>query len=109
MPTQTILKSLKSKINFPLPEESYATALIDADLDGDKPYTKDLKKEVEICAAELILVVCTSANVSEGGYSLTLNDKASLMKTRKLYLGRWGVPDEAETEKPVVNAVKGMW
>jgi hypothetical protein len=109
MPTQTILKSLKSKINFPLPEESYNTVLTENDLDGDAIYTKAFKKAVELCAAELILVVCTSGNVSEGGYSLTLNDKASLMKTRKLYLGRWGVTDEAETEKPVVSAVKGMW
>jgi hypothetical protein len=109
MPTQTILKSLKSKINFPLPEESYTTALIEAGLDGDAVYTKDLKKDVEICAAELILVVCTSGNVSEGGYSLSLNDKASLRITRKLYLNRWGVPDEEEAEKPTVSAVKGMW
>jgi hypothetical protein len=93
MATQTILKTLKSKINFPLAQESYNTALIDADLDGDSPYTKDLKKAVELCAAELILVVCTSGNITEGGYSLTLNDKASLRITRLIYLNRWGMPD----------------
>lgn len=109
MATQTILKTLKSLINFPLPEESYNTFLINSDLDGDAPYTKELRRDVELAAADLILILCTSGNVSEGGYSLSLNDKASLRITRTLYLNRWGMPDEEEVEKPVVSAVKGMW
>lgn len=94
MATQTIKSALKSKINFPLPEDSYDTALIEANLDGDAVYVSTSKKDVELCAAELILIVCSSGNVSEGGYSLSLNDKASLRMTRSLYLSRWGMPDD---------------
>jgi hypothetical protein len=108
MASQTILKSLKSKINFPLPEESYSTALIEAGLDGDAVYTKDLKKDVELCAAELILVVCTSGNVSEGGYSLSISDKKSLMSARSIYLKRWNTDDEA-VEKSTVSSGSGLW
>ena len=108
MATQTISGALKSKINFPLPEESYTTALIEADLDGQAPYTKALKKDVELCAAELILVVCTSGSVSEGGYSLSLNDKASLMVSRSTYLNRWETIDET-IEKPTVRSGSGLW
>jgi hypothetical protein len=110
MAVQSILKTLKSKINFPLSEESYNTALIDSDLEGDNPYTKELKRDVELCAAELILVVLTSGNVTEGGYSLTLNDKASLRTTRLTYLNRWGMPDiDPSVQKSTVSAVKGKW
>jgi hypothetical protein len=108
--SQTILTTLKSKINFPLSEESYNTALIDAGLDGNAPYTKDLKKEVELCAAELILVVCTSGNVTEGGYSLTLNDKASLRITRLIYLNRWGMPDlDPDKAEPTIYDGSWLW
>lgn len=108
MATQTILKALKSKVNYPLSEDSYLTALTDADLDGDIIYTKALRKDVELCAAELILIVCTSGNISEGGYSLSIGEKASLRITRSTYLNRWGMPDD-DPEKPRVSAVKGKW
>jgi len=110
MASQTILKTLKSKINFPLSEESYNTALTDADLDGEQLYTKELKRAVELCAAELILVVCTSGNVTEGGYSLTLNDKASLRITRNIYLNRWGMPDlDPDKAVPTIYDGTGLW
>lgn len=108
MADQTILKTLKSKINFPLSEESFSTSLIEAGLDGEAIYTKDMKKDVELAAAELILVACTSGNVTEGGYSLTLNDKASLMVTRNIYLNRWGAPD-SEGEIGIIYDASNLW
>lgn len=104
----TIKSALRGKINFPLSEETIGTALIEAELDGDAVYTKSRTKEVEICAAGLILVVCTSGNVSEGGYSLSLSDKESLLKVRRGYLSKWGEPD-LDPERPKVSAVKGKW
>jgi len=110
MANQSILKTLKSKINFPLSEESYNTALIDADLDGEAPYDKEMKRAVELCAAELILVVCTSGNTTEGGYSLTLNDKADLKKTRLIYINRWGVPDlDPDAVEPTIYDGSYLW
>lgn len=108
MAAQTIIKALKSKINYPLDEDSYTTALIDAGLDGDKVYTKDSRREVELCAAALILVVCTSGNVSEGGYSITFYDKNALMKTRSIYLANWNEPDN-DPDRPKVSAGEGLW
>jgi hypothetical protein len=105
---QTVLTTLKSLINFPLSEESYNTFLINSDLDGDAVYTKELRRDVELAAADLILIVCTSGNVTEGGYSLTVNDKASLRITRKIYLLRWGMPD-IEAEEGFIYDATGMW
>jgi hypothetical protein len=104
---QTILTTLKSKINFPLSEESYLTSLIDSELDGNSIYTKEMRKDVELCAAELILIACTSGNVSEGGYSLTLSNKVDLRLTRSIYLNRWGVPDVV-TEGIIYDGT-GLW
>lgn len=104
----TILKALKGKINYPLPEDSYATALIEADMEADAPYTKSLKKNVELCAAELILVVCTSGDVKEGGFSISLKDIDKLMGIRNIYINNW--PEVgAITSVPKVSAVKGKW
>lgn len=108
MPTQTILKALRSKINYPLPEDSYITALTDAGLDGDAIYQRSLKRDVELCAAELIQVVCTSGNISEGGYSLSLGDKNALLKIRSIYLANWDALDK-DPERPKVSAVSGKW
>lgn len=106
----TIRTALKSKINFPLDEESYDTALIDSSLDGTATYAKEFKKEVELCAAELILVVCTSGNVTEGGYTLTISDKSALQKTRSIYLNRWGVVEiDPSVAKPTIEDGSGLW
>lgn len=108
MAVQTILKTLKSLINFPLSEESYNTALINADLDGDQPYKKELQRDLELCAVQLIEIVCTSGNVTEGGYSLTLNDKSALLSIRTIFMNRWGLSD-VDPGKATISAVKGKW
>lgn len=107
---QTLLVTLKSKINFPLSEGSYNTALAEAGLNGDDLFDKDLKRAVELCAAELILIICTSGNTTEGGYSLTINDKASLLKIRRVYLNRWGMPDDdPDTAEPLIYDGSFLW
>jgi hypothetical protein len=58
----------------------------------------------------LILVVCSSGNVTEGGYSLTLNDKSSLRITRLTYLNRWGVPDiDPDNEEGLIYDASNLW
>ncbi|TDQ12166.1 DUF6706 family protein [Pedobacter metabolipauper] len=104
----TIKSALQGKINYPLPDESLEAALIEASLDGDQVYSKSHTKDVELCAAGLILVVCTSGNVSEGGYSLSLSDKNALLKVRSMFLNKWNETD-IDPGKPKISAVKGKW
>lgn len=108
MASQTIKKALQSIINYPLNEGSFDTALIRFGLDGEAPYNQDSVKQVDLCAAWLILIVCTSANVSEGGYSLSIGDKNALLQTRALLVSQY--PEEnLDSDRPRVSAVKGMW
>jgi hypothetical protein len=108
MGTQTIKKALQSMINYPLDEGSFDAALTRFGLDGNSLYSQDNVKALDICAAWLILIVCTSGNVSEGGYSLSTGDKASLLKTRSLIISLY--PEEnLDGEKATVSAGKGLW
>lgn len=104
----TIKKALQSIINYPLPEDSFDTALIRFKLDGELPYTESSVKGVDLCAAWLILIVTASADITEGGYSLSIGDKKTLLKTRSLIISQY--PEENfDTDKPRVSAVKGKW
>ena len=99
-------QALRSKINYALPDDAYECALIEAGLNGDDSYTAADAKDIDLCAAGLILVLLTSANESEGGYSTSLSDRAGLLKLRSLLLGKWGIPDDST---PTIKDVSYLW
>lgn len=96
-------QALRSKINYPLSDDAITTALIEAGLNGDDEFTAEDSKSIDLCAAGLILVLLTSGNESEGGFSLSLSDRSSLSSVRSLYLKKWGEPDLSQPQLKAVN------
>ena len=108
MPVFTKKQALRAAINYPLSDDAITKALIEAGLNGDDEFTAADSKAIDICAAGLILVLITSANETEGGFSLSVSDRTSLLTTRSLLLRKWGEPDNmiAQAVQPVIKGIK---
>lgn len=97
-------------LNYPIGEGTYRIALINADLDADAAYTKGDQEAIELCVADLILVLISSANeISDDGYSVKMTDIPSLWRLRYYYRSRWGLPDDAPTEQPIIVNLSNQW
>jgi hypothetical protein len=102
-------QALRGKINYELPDDAYEIALIEAGLNGDDEFTADDAKDIDLCAAGLILIVLTSANESEGGYSISISDRAGLLKIRSLILKKWGIADDTLAPAPLIKDISYLW
>lgn len=103
---RTIKEALAGRIGYPIPDGSLEDALTDAGLVSTANYDKSHSKTLDIAAAGLLLFVCTSPNISEGGYSISVADKAALLKVRSLYLSKWGISDDS---LPKIEDGTGLW
>lgn len=74
----TNLEALKAKLNYPLSDNSFILALSDRGLVSTATYADS--KSLELAQADLIYTLVTTPNITEGGYSISLSDKSSLMK-----------------------------
>lgn len=74
----TNLEALKAKLNYPLSDNSFILALSDRGLVSTATYAD--RKSLELAQADLIYTLVTTPNITEGGYSISLSDKSSLMK-----------------------------
>lgn len=72
------LEALKAKLNYPLSDNSFILALSDRGLVSTATYAD--RKSLELAQADLIYTLVTTPNITEGGYSISLSDKSSLMK-----------------------------
>ena len=76
----TNLEAIKAKVNYPLSDNSFILALSDRELVYTATYALSNKQALDLAQADLIYTLVTSPNKTEGGYTISLSDKASLMK-----------------------------
>ena len=72
--------------NYPFDDNAFKTGLASAGLDSEAPFAPG--KSFDLAIAQVILFLITSADVSEGGYSVKL-DRNALVKTRIALLSKW--------------------
>jgi hypothetical protein len=85
----TNLEALKAKLNYPLSDNSFILALSDRGLVSTATYAD--RKSLELAQADLIYTLVTTPNITEGGYSISLSDKSSLMRLAdEIYL-KYGI------------------
>lgn len=104
----TVRDALISTINFPLPENTIAKALIDAGLNGDAIYTRESAKAVGVCMAGLLFTLITTADQTEDDVSIRLPQRDVLMKVYSGICSTYGVPDAFSAVKPTVKQVR-LW
>jgi hypothetical protein len=89
----TNLEALKAKVNYPLKDQAFEVALIDRELSPSSEYSPSNKMAFELANADCLLVLVGSPNISEGGFSISLSDKASLRQMASAIYQKWGVVD----------------
>lgn len=98
----TFLEAIKGKLNFPLSDNSFIVALNDRGLTETATYAKGAA--FDLAYADAIMTLVTSPNVSEGGYSISITERASLLKLADAIYARNG--EASHTAKPTVKFVQ---
>ena len=77
----TILEALKAKVSYPLGEDALNLLLISRGLNGEDEFDVSVAKSKSFkgAVADLYLHFVTVPNVSEGGMSISYNDKNTFL------------------------------
>ena len=97
----TNLEAIKGTLNYPLSDNAFIKALIDRGLVETATYSKI--QSFDLAYADCITTLVTAPNVSEGGYSISLSDKATLIKLANGIYSKYGQPGIA---KPTATFVQ---
>lgn len=106
----TNLEAIKAKaiLNYPIDDNTYTVALIDAGLNPSDNYTD--QRTVDLCIADLVLTILSGAKqIQDDGYSVTLFD--DLWKLRAFYRRKWGLPDDrpSDVKTPILKDATSKW
>lgn len=98
-------KALRSKIGFPVSTDAIETALAESNINGTATYSKEDKREIELCAAGLILSLYTYPDVAEGDFSRKMPSKDKLQEAYTIIVNRWGEPNLILGEGPTITGI----
>lgn len=88
----TNLEAAKAAVgaNYPWNDTTFQLGLVSVGLDPAAQMVSG--KAFDAALAALILYLITSADITEGGYSVKLDRKA-MLEARKALLAKWDLPD----------------
>lgn len=88
----TNLESLKATIaGYPMSDNAYSKALTDRGITSGSTYA-GISSAFELARADLYVTLATGVNITEGGYSISVSDRDSLLKIANSIYSRWGYP-----------------
>lgn len=96
----TNLQALKASVNFPVEDDKCELALTDRLLVSADTYA-GISQEFELAKADLLILLVSSANISEGGYAISMTDKSNMMTIANGIYAKYDV--EAPTSPKAVN------
>ena len=100
----TNLEAIKGRLNFPLSDNALILALEDRDLDSLGTYVKG--QSFDLAYADAIMIILTTPNISEGGYSVSFSDRDTLLKIANGIYSKYGVVNPASSLKPTAKFVQ---
>lgn len=100
----TNLEALTATLNFPCDDNKKRKILIDRELDEAATYAKS--DAFQLAYADYIMVMVLSANVSEGGFSLSIVDKEKYLNIANAIYAEQG---EAQQATPKVTNKSYLW
>lgn len=86
----TNLEAIKGKLNYPLTDNAFKLALADRDLTDTATYAKC--QAFDLAYADSVIMLLTSPNVTEGGYSVSQTDKKMLLDLANGIYVKYGEP-----------------
>lgn len=94
----TILEAIKESVGYPVPDKRAEMALLKRGLTKTEDATEAVlnSKNFELATADLMFWMVTAANVSEGGYSLSVADKSAIKDIASGIYSKWGIADPSK-------------
>lgn len=101
-----ILTAIRNSVSFPLEDNQVEVIAVKRGLDTNLEYSKDvaLSKEFELVYADVLRLIVTQPNVSEGGVSISVSDKATLVSIANRVYGKYDEPIIQDT-MPIVEPI----
>jgi hypothetical protein len=88
----TNLEALQSVVaGYPLSTNTFIKALTDRGMTYTDTYS-GRSQSMDLATADLYVVLATGANVTEGGYSINISNRDTLLKLANDLYQRWGYP-----------------
>jgi hypothetical protein len=99
----TYLEAIKGKVGYPLSDNAFTLALLDRGLTAADTYTAG--QAFDLAYADAVVTLITAPNVSEGGYSVSLSDKETLLKLANGIYTKYGIASPLSSLKPTAKFV----
>lgn len=97
-------------LNYPIDDATYRSELIKNGLDPDAEFDSVNQRAFDLSIADLALTLIFSVKkIMDDGYSLELQDVASLWSLRRYWRNRWGLPDDTPDDKPILRNKSYLW
>ena len=84
------LQAIKASVNFPISDEQAELALTDWGLTTTQTYS-GVTMEFELAKADILRLLVSSANIAEGGYSISMTDKSNMLAMAKGIYAKHGI------------------
>lgn len=102
----TNLEALKSTVaGYPLAELTFQRALIDRGLTATDEYPGK-SKQFELATADIYVVLVTAANIQEGGFQVSVAERANFLKLAEGVYRKWG---ESAMGDPEISDASMQW
>lgn len=90
----TNLEKIKALIGYPIEDDDkFKSALEDRGLTYSDDFTatsSDQQKKMQLARADILVLLVTVPNISEGGFSLSLSDKQTLTRLANGIYAKYG-------------------
>ena len=108
----TIKEAIAAKVQCPVSNDTIDVVIIDRGLDGSATYTASDKEGVERAVIDILYMIYTQPDITEGGYHLTHSNFLEKIKARLIQLatatGATDILALVETPAPTVTG-RSVW
>jgi hypothetical protein len=99
--------ALAATVNYPVDDIKIQKLLIDNKITPDGEYT-GLSQDFEVATAGLYVLLVTSANITEGGYQISMTDKSNMIDLATGIYNKYGL-DNPLVVKPKIVDMSDRW
>uniref|UniRef100_A0A6M3JWL0 Uncharacterized protein n=1 Tax=viral metagenome TaxID=1070528 RepID=A0A6M3JWL0_9ZZZZ len=100
----TNLEAIKAKLNYPLSENAFILALEDRGIYSEGVYVSG--ESFDLAYADAITTLVTAPNIQEGGFTVSLADKTSLLNLADKIYTKYGVANPISSLKKTATFVQ---
>lgn len=97
-------EALMAVVGFEVSDDAIDKSLVDAGIKGAEEYTTNDAEDIDLCAIDLLQLLLSVPNVSEGGYSISY-DRTAIKDRLNFLSGKHGLMNPSS---PFITS-KSIW